>query len=276
MGRLDGKVALVTGSTRGLGRVIAGALAAEGAAVAVTGRTTDDGTRVAREILDAGGTAEYVPLDLAEEGSVQAAATSTVARFGKLNVLVNNAAPTEYILGSTGDLSTKLDGGVTEIDTDAWRKITTPSIDGLMWMLKYSIPHMQDAGGGSIINISSVVSVLGAGGLDAYTATKGAMNALTRSIAVGYAPLVRCNTLVAGGFVTEGLAPMLADPRFAQAFDEMVLTPEFGRPEHMAMTVVFFASDESAYITGQQLQVDGGMGLSMPFPKVAALEEADS
>jgi NAD(P)-dependent dehydrogenase (short-subunit alcohol dehydrogenase family) len=271
MARLDAKIALVTGSTRGLGEAIAVALAENGAKVAVTGRTKDDGARVVARIRAAGGTAEYFYLDLAQEETVKAAADEVAEAFGGLNVLVNNAAPTEYITGShTGDLSTKTDTSIAEITTEGWRKITTPSIDGLMWAHKYSIPHMLTTGPSSIINISSTASVQGAGGLAAYTATKGAMNALTRSVAFDYQPTIRCNTLVAGGFKTQGLAPMLADPRFAKAFDDMVLTPEFGRPEHMAMTVVFFASDEAAYITGQLLQVDGGMTVPMPFPAVAA------
>jgi NAD(P)-dependent dehydrogenase (short-subunit alcohol dehydrogenase family) len=273
MGRLDDKVALVTGGTRGLGRAISHALAGNGAKVAVTGRTEADGIKVAKSIKDAGGQAEFVRLDLSDEDSVKSAIAQTVQKFGKLNVVVNNAAPTEFITGAAaGDLAQKADDIVTEVTTENWRKITVPSIDGLMWTLKYSIPRMLEAGGGSIINISSTASIRGAGGLDAYTASKGAMNALTLSTAVNYQPHIRSNCLVAGAFRTEGLAPVLANPAIEQAFNEMVLTPTIGVPEDIAMAVVFFASDEARYITGQILPVDGGIGVAMPIPKVAAAQ----
>jgi NAD(P)-dependent dehydrogenase (short-subunit alcohol dehydrogenase family) len=271
MGRLDDKVAFVTGGTRGLGEAISRALAGEGAKVAVAGRTEADGTKVAQSIKDAGGEAEFVSLDLSNEEWVEGAILQAIEMFGKLNVLVNNAAPTEFITGSAaGDLAQKADNIVTEVTTENWRKITIPSIDGLMWTLKYSIPRMLEAGGGSIINISSTASIRGASGLDAYTASKGAMNALTRSTAVNYQPHIRCNCLVAGPFRTEGLAPLLANPVFEQAFNDTVLTPSIGRPEDIAMAAVFFASDESQFITGQILPVDGGIGVPMPIPKIQA------
>ena len=269
MGRLDGKVALVTGGTRGLGEAIARALASNGAQVVVTGRTESSGTRVADEIVASGGNASFARLELADEHSVIAAVDHTIETFGCINVLVNNAAPTDEISGvAAGELGAKVDDAVTEITTDAWRRITVPMLDGLMWSLKYAIPRMQEAGGGSIINISSTVSIRGTAGLDAYTAAKGAMNALTRSVAVTYAPSIRCNALIAGAFVTPGLAPLLAEPAFERALNETVLTSAIGRPEQLAMAAVFLASDESGYITGQLLPVDGGISVPTRVPKV--------
>jgi NAD(P)-dependent dehydrogenase (short-subunit alcohol dehydrogenase family) len=268
MGRLDDKVALVTGSTRGLGEAIATMFAAEGAKVAVTGRSVDDGKRVAQTIKDQGGVAEFVLLDLSDEDSVKSAADQTAALFGKLDVLVNNAAPTEFVSGAGSELGQKTDDAVTELTTLNWHKITVPAFDGLFWMLKYSIPHLLAAGGGSIVNISSTASIRGVAGLDAYTACKGAMNALSRAVAVNYQPYVRCNTLIAGAFATAAIAPMLAIPKFAEAFEATVLTPMVGTPKHMAYAAVFFASDESAYITGQELPVDGGVAVPFPIPKI--------
>jgi NAD(P)-dependent dehydrogenase (short-subunit alcohol dehydrogenase family) len=269
MDRLRNKVALVTGSTRGLGRAIAEVFAAEGARVVVTGRTVSDGKNVVDNIQSNGGTAEFVPLDLASEDSVKAAMDKAVECFGSLDILVNNAAPTEFITGSaSGELADKVDNIVTEISTEDWRKITIPSIDGLFWCLKYSIPKMQQAGAGSIVNISSTASIRSTSGMDAYTASKGAMNALTASIAFNYRPLIRCNCLVAGLFATEGLAPLLADPVLDAAFKEVVLTPRIGDPLDIAYAATFLASDESAYITGQLLPVDGGIGVYMPIPKI--------
>jgi NAD(P)-dependent dehydrogenase (short-subunit alcohol dehydrogenase family) len=269
MSRLKDKVAFVTGATRGIGEAIAIAMAREGAKVAVAGRTEKDGVRVAEAIKDTGGTAEFVRLDLSDEDSVKAAIKQTVKLFGKLNVIVNNAAPTEFITGSHEvDVRTKVDDIVTEVTTENWRKITLPSIDGLMWTLKYGIPPMQEAGGGSIVNISSTCSINGAGGVDAYTASKGAMNSLTLATAVNYQPFIRSNCLVAGPFRTPGLAPLLARPEFEKAFNDTVLTPKIGEPENMAMAVVFFASDESAFITGQILPVDGGFVVPVPMPTI--------
>lgn len=271
MGRLDNKVAFVTGGTRGLGEAISRALAANGAKVAVTGRNEGDGQKVAQSIKDAGGQAEYVSLDLSKEEWVEGAIQQTVEIFGELNVLVNNAAPTEFITGSAaGDLASKADGMVTEITTENWHKITTPSIDGLFWTLKYAIPHILAAGGGSIVNISSTASIRGASGLDAYTASKGAMNSLTLSTAVNFQPHIRSNCLVAGPFRTDGLAPLLANPTFEKAFNDTVLTSTIGIPDDIAQAAVFFASDESRFITGQILPVDGGYAVPMPIPKIEA------
>lgn len=271
MNRLQNKVALVTGSTRGLGRAIATMFGAEGAKVAVTGRTVEDGKKVVDDIRRAGGTAEFIRLDQADEQSVKDAMEKVVSLFGQLNVLVNNAAPTEFITGSTtGNLADKVDDIVTKISTENWRKVTIPSIDGLFWCLKYSIPKMQAVGGGSIINISSTASIRSTSGMDAYTASKGAMNALTASVAFNYRPTIRCNTLVAGLFATEGLAPLLADPVLDAAFKSVVLTPRIGDPRDIAYAATFLASDESAYITGQLIPVDGGIGTYMPIPKIEA------
>lgn len=269
MGRLNGKVALITGSTRGLGRAIATMFGEEGAKVAVTGRTVEDGMKVVKTIRDAGGTAEFIRLDMADEQSVKEAMDKCVSLFGKLNVLVNNAAPTEFITGSSsGDLSNKTDNTVTELTTENWHKITKPSIDGLFWCLKYGIPKLEAAGGGSIINISTTGSIRAVRGLDAYTASKGAMNALTVSVASNYQPHIRSNCLVAGLFATEGLAPLLADPVLGAAFRNVVLTPRIGDPKDIAYAAVFLASEESAYITGQLIPVDGGIASYMPIPKV--------
>jgi NAD(P)-dependent dehydrogenase (short-subunit alcohol dehydrogenase family) len=242
---------------------------AEGASVAVTGRTESDGERVAKTVREAGGRAEFVRLDLSSEASVQEAIGRTVAEFGKLDVIVNNAAPTEYISGAgSGDLANKIDNMVTAMTTEDWRKITTPAIDGLFWTLKYGIPCLQAAGGGSIINISSTASIMGAGGLDGYTASKGAMNALTRSTAVNYQPHIRSNALIAGPYATESLQPFLAIPEVAAVINGSVLAERVGDPDMLATVAVFFASDESKYITGQLLPVDGGYSVPMPIPKI--------
>jgi NAD(P)-dependent dehydrogenase (short-subunit alcohol dehydrogenase family) len=268
VGRLDDKVAIITGSTRGLGEAMARRFALEGASVLVTGRTEHDGEKVASEIRDGGGKAAYTYLDQGDEDSVRLAMDKAVEIFGKLNVLVNNAAPTDLLTGAGTELKNKIDNTVTEMSTEDWHKITRPSIDGLFWCLKYGIPKLQAAGKGSIINISSTASIMGTGALDGYTASKGALNALTRSTAVNYAPHIRSNCLIAGPFATDGLKPVLSIPRFAKVINAAVLTETVGDPDDMAQAAVFMASDESRFITGQLLSVDGGYSVIMPMPKV--------
>lgn len=262
---LQAKIALVTGSTRGIGEEIAHGLAREGANVVVTGRNVEDGARVVAAIRSEGGRAEFVAVDLASEDSIAACVTKTVALFGGLDVLVNNAAPTEFIAGQEGG-----DASVTELTTEGWRKVMTVGMDGLFWMLRAAIPEMKKSGGGSIVNISSVASIQGRGGYDGYTAIKGAMNSLTRSIAVNYGPdNIRCNCLVVGPVLTPGAAASLDQaPTLRQAIADTLLTSDIATPDAISGPVVFFASDASYYITGQQLTVDGGMSIKMPIPKL--------
>jgi len=270
-GRLQGRTALVTGSTRGLGEHIAKGLAREGVRVAVTGRTAHDGERVVSEIRQMGGVAEFVRLDIANEQSVADAVAATARNLGGLDILVNNAAASEFITGASTDggqtAGVKQDGRIEYLSTEAINSILVPGILGLMWIIREAMPELRKSGRGAIVNISSIASVLGAPDLDAYTATKGAMNALTRSTAVNGAPEVRCNTVIAGPFATDGLAPFLAVPALRDALLETVLTNEIGDPTNIADPVIFLASDEARYITGECLRVDGGLSIKMAVPK---------
>src|SRR5580765_3571567 len=191
--RMEGKVAIVTGSTRGIGRATALRFAREGARVVVTGRTEDAGREVEEEIRAAGGEGVFVPTDLAREDDVVAMVSTAIERYGALTTLVNNAAPTE-LMGPG-----RLDRRVTELENDAWDAIMLVALKAVIWSCKYAIPAMTTSGGGAIVNISSAASILGTPGLDTYTAAKGALNALTRSLAVEYAPdNIRVNCIVSG------------------------------------------------------------------------------
>jgi 3-oxoacyl-[acyl-carrier protein] reductase len=267
--RLAGQVALVTGSTRGIGRAIAVRFAEEGAAVVVTGRSRDDGSAVEAAIHDAGGEALYVPTDLAHEEDVSAAVDAAVARFGRLTILVNNAAPTE-LMGPG-----RLDRRVTELTNEGWDSIMLVGLKAVMWMCKHAIPRIGDAGGGSIVNISSAASVLGTPGLDTYTALKGAINTLTRSMAVEYADAgIRCNCIVSGMVLTsEGAHTLMEDPVIGGATRAMHLT-RLGLPEDIAHAALFLASDEAAFITGALIPVDGGVTCRMPVPDISAADVA--
>jgi 3-oxoacyl-[acyl-carrier protein] reductase len=265
--RLEGKVALVTGSTRGIGRAIAVRFAREGAKVVVTGRTEDAGREAEREIRDAGGEAIYVRTDMAQEDDVVAAVRAAVDTFGKLTTLVNNAAPTE-LMGPG-----RLDRRVTELTNEGWDSIMLVALKAVVWACKYAIPELAAAGGGAVVNISSAASMLGTPGLDTYTAAKGALNTLTRSMAVEYAPDgVRVNCIVSGMVLTsEGAFKMMDDPVIGGATKAMHLT-RLGLPDDIANAALFLASDEAAFVTGAILPVDGGVTARMPVPDISAAE----
>jgi 3-oxoacyl-[acyl-carrier protein] reductase len=265
--RLEDEVALVTGSTRGIGRAIAVRFAREGAKVVVTGRTEDAGREVEREIRDAGGDAIYVRTDMGQEDDVVAAVRTAVDTFGKLTTLVNNAAPTE-LMGPG-----RLDRRVTELTNEGWDSIMLVALKAVVWACKYAIPELAAAGGGAVVNISSAASMLGTPGLDTYTAAKGALNTLTRSMAVEYAPDgVRVNCIVSGMVLTsEGAFKMMDDPVIGGATKAMHLT-RLGLPDDIANAALFLASDEAAFVTGAILPVDGGVTARMPVPDISAAE----
>jgi NAD(P)-dependent dehydrogenase (short-subunit alcohol dehydrogenase family) len=245
--RLEGKVALVSGSTRGIGRSICEMFAKEGAKVVVTGRTVARGEKVVKVITDAGGDATFIELDVTKENSVRNVMDTTVERYGSLNILVNNAAPTNEI----GTNIRKL----VEYTTEDWNLILTSALTGnVFWACKYGIPHLAAAGGGSIINISSGQSVIGMSGFAAYSAAKGGMNAITRAIAVEEAPRnIRCNSIVVGRVVAKGDTGAGITPGH--------LT-RLGVPNDIAYAALWLASDESVFVTGSIVTADGGFTIN--------------
>lgn len=265
--RLSQKVALVTGSTRGIGRAIATRFAAEGAAVVVTGRTETTGHAVQEEIRAAGGEATYVYADVAREGDVEHAVEATLKRYGALTTLVNNAAPTELIGPGRSDRS------LAEITDDAWDSIMTVALKQLVWCTRHSAPHLAKAEGASIVNISSAAAMRGVPGIDAYTAAKGAINALTRSLAVELAcEGIRVNTIVCGMVLTsEGAFKMMDHPVIGPATRALHLT-RLGLPEDIANVALFLASDEAAFVTGVNFPADGGALAKMAVPDISAAD----
>jgi len=269
--RMEDKVAIVTGSTRGIGRATALRFAREGARVVVTGRTEDAGRAVEDEIRAAGGEGVFVPTDLAREEDVIRMVTTAMERYGALTTLVNNAAPTE-LMGPG-----RLDRRVTELENDAWDSIMLVALKAVIWSCKHAIPAMTASAtsesGAAIVNISSAASILGTPGLDTYTAAKGALNALTRSMAVEYAPdNIRVNCIVSGMVLTsEGAWKMMEDPVIGGATKAMHLT-RLGMPDDIANAALFLASDESAFVTGAVIPVDGGVTARMPVPDISAAD----
>lgn len=242
MGRLDGEVALVTGSTHGIGAEIARLFGAEGAQVVVTGRDRERGAAVAA----AAGDAAFVAADLEDPAAPARLVAAAVERFGRLTVLVNNAV-------STGTM----DGPVTALSDEAWTRILEINLLAAARLCRAAIPVMAASGHGSIVNISSRAGRRASPGLAAYGSSKGALEALTRSIAVDHADEgIRCNTVSPGYILNERRDADLSDERRAQ-LEAMHLT-RLGRPLDVAYAALYLASKESEFVTGILLPVDGG------------------
>ncbi|MEY4230779.1 MAG: hypothetical protein RLZZ362_1628 [Actinomycetota bacterium] len=256
MTRLAGKVALITGAASGLGRVGAERFAAEGAKVVIADMS--DGDEVVEAIAAAGGEASYVNCDVTDDASVQNAVEHAVETFGGLHVLYNNAG---VMLGDDDNPV------ITSIET--YQKTMDINVLGTLLGCKHAIPAMQDSGGGSIINVASFVAHMGAATPQvAYTASKGAVLAMTREIAVIYARQgIRANSLCPGPIMTPLLAKFLSDD--AKRNRRLVHIPmgRFGEPIEIANGALFLASDESSWMTGQSLIIDGGITAAYVTPE---------
>jgi NAD(P)-dependent dehydrogenase (short-subunit alcohol dehydrogenase family) len=245
-GRLDGQTALVTGSTAGIGREIAAVFAREGAQVLVTGRNATRAENVVAAIRDAGGVASFRAADLDDEGNCDDLVDFAVEEFGGLTILVNNAA--------TSDVA---DTAVHDMKTDTWEKILRVDLTAAAWMCRAAIGAMLDAGHGSIVNVSSRAGSQGIPGHAAYSAAKGGLDALTRSIAVDLAQEgIRCNAIAAGYVLNDVRDREMTGERRA-LLDARHLT-RVGTAGDVANAALFLASDESDWITGITLPVDGG------------------
>ena len=254
MGRLDGKVALISGGARGQGATEAKLFAREGAKVVIGDLLDEEGQRVDAEIRESGGEATYTHLDVTSEADWVAAVETAVTRFGKLDILVNNAG----IVGRTA-------GGervsIENATVAAWDRLMGVNAKGVFLGTKCAIPEMRKAGGGSIINISSVAGLVGDSkpGSGAYPASKGAVRLLTKATAIQYAgEWIRCNSVHPGLIET----PMtdLTFPTAEDREERIAITPirRIGTSEDIAYGVLYLASDESSYITGTELVIDGG------------------
>ena len=245
MGRLDGKVAIISGGARGQGEVEAKLFAQEGAKVVFGDILDDEGRQVEAAIRQAGGEATYVHLDVTQEADWQEAVQTAVSAYGKLDILVNNAG----ILRRDG---------IEETSKELWDTILAVNATGVFLGTKYAIPEMRKAGGGSIVNISSISGMIALGG-PAYNASKGAVRVFTKVTAVHHAgDNIRCNSVHPGPVRTPMTESTYSDPdMLAQRLQSMPLG-RIGTSEDIAYGVLYLASDEAAYMTGSELVIDGG------------------
>lgn len=246
-GRLANKIALVTGGANGLGRAIVERFAAEGAAVVLT-----DVDAVAGETLAKAVNGLFVRHDVADEAQWQAVIAAVRARHGKLHVLVNNA-------GISGSLTKTEDVSLAD-----WRRLMSINVDGVFLGLKHGIPLMRDSGGGSIINLSSVAGKVGVPRMAAYSASKGAVALLTKSVALECARWnIRVNSVHPGFTQTAMVDNHINEQRDPEKSRQIMAASHpigrIGRPDEIAAGVLYLASDESSFSTGSELVLDGGL-----------------
>jgi len=256
--RLSGKVALITGAGSGIGRVAAELFASEGASVVVADVVADAAGDTVAAITSAGGVAVAVTVDVADETQVADMVGVAVDAFGGLHVLFNNAGI------FPGD-----DGGVLDTPPSTWDRVMQVNLKGVWLGCRAAVPAMIASGGGSIVNVASFVALMGAATAQvAYTASKGGVLAFTRELAVEYARSgIRANSLCPGPIDTPLLAELLADPARRQRRLVHVPMGRLGRPEEIARAALFLASDDSSFMTGSALVVDGGITAAYVTPE---------
>jgi cyclopentanol dehydrogenase len=246
MNRVSGKVALITGAAMGMGRSHAMLLAREGAKVVVADQNNEIGQQTASEIQRSGGAALFASLDVAQEDQWHAVVAETLRHYGTIDILVNNA-------GTTSMNSTE------ETTVEEWDRIFAVNVKGMFLGSKSIMPIMKSAKKGAIINISSTWGIVGVPRATAYQATKGAVRQLTKALASELGDYnVRANSVHPGLIVTEMTKDILKDPEVTKIMLGTTPLKRVGQPEEVSYVVLFLASDESSYMTGSEVVVDGG------------------
>ena len=248
--KLENKVAIVTGAGKGIGWGIAKVFSKEGAKVVVVDWDEEAGKKTAEEIRQSGGDALFVNCDVSNEEQVKAMVQATLDKYGRIDVLVNNAGIGVYL-------------PVLEATSDDWDHCLAVNLKGVFLCSKYAIPHMQAVGKGAIVNISSVHAHATVNGVAPYAASKGGITALTRNMAIDYGPAIRVNAIAPGWVLTpliQSIFDSYDDPAEQQRLvEQRQVMKRIGQPEDIGHAAAFLASDEASFITGTQLFVDGGL-----------------
>lgn len=243
---LSGKVAVVTGASRGLGKAMALALAAEGARVALVSRSESDLNQAADEIAGAGGDAAVFVTDVSRDEQVTKTAAKILTRFGKVNILINNAGLV-------------VRRPVTELAPDEWRGVMETNVTSAYLMCRSFVPHMKGQGYGRILNIASTMAWISLPGRTAYSASKSALLGFTRALALELAPeRITVNTISPGLFATELARPITDNPELMSQFLANIPLNRAGDPQELGQLAVYLCSDAAGYITGTDILIDGG------------------
>ena len=251
MRRLEDKVALITGGGAGIGRAMAETFAREGASVVIADRDEAAAQEVADAIVKSNGAARAYAVDVASTDEVKALMAAIGEAHGRIDVLVNNAG-----VGERADFR--------HLDDDAWDRVWAVNVDGTVRCAREAFSLLRASGKASIVNLSSVMATKHTRQMSVYSASKGAVSALTRSLAVEYAPYgIRVNCLCPGYVETALIGRYMANPMIAKALLTQTPLRRFGTPQDIANAALFLASDEAAYVTGASLNVDGGMGTTL-------------
>lgn len=256
MGRVEGKVAIVTGSTYGIGEAIARILAQEGAVSIITGRSQKEGTKIVEDIISAGGKAEYYPLDVTDEKRIEEVVKKVYGKYGKIDILVNNA-------GVAGP-----NKPTHEYTRDEWEWVFNVNVTGAFLCTKYVVPYMQKQKSGNIIYMSSIYGIIGAPDLPAYHATKAANRVMAKIDALLYArDNIRVNSVHPGFIWTPLVENFLKDQcaksgvsceELRRQLDSKHPIGHIGEPDDIAYGVLYLVSDEAKFVTGTELIIDGG------------------
>tara|TARA_B100000686_G_scaffold132245_1_gene139201 strand:- start:1168 stop:1923 length:756 start_codon:yes stop_codon:yes gene_type:complete len=247
MGRLENKVALISGGSRGMGATEAKMFAAEGAHVVIADILEDEGRKTASKIAETGARCLFTNLDVLKASDWESAISTATSAFGKLDILVNNAGVTSRMM-------------LLETSEPEWDRVMDINTKGTFLGIKTAIPAMKYSGGGSIVNISSQMGLVGADYISPqYQASKGAVRILTKSVAIQYASdNIRCNSIHPAPIETDMTADIRDDADSFQDMLRRIPMGRYGKPEEVAYAVLYLASDESSFVTGSEVVVDGG------------------
>ncbi len=244
--RLDGKIAVITGASRGLGKAMALALGEAGASLAMVSRDAVALEQAVAEVRARGAEAEGFPADVSQEDQVSALRERVIARFGKVHILINNAG-------------INIRKPVTEFTLEEWRRVLDTNLTGAFLMVRAFLPHMRGHGYGRIINVTSTLSHVGLPLRTAYASSKAGLLGFTRALALELAPEgITVVGISPGPFATEINRPLLEDPAVSREFIARVPLGRWGRVEEVGRLAVYLCSEEAAYITGSDILIDGG------------------